>query len=78
MRKLFGIVAVVTVAVILVIGIDHSTPRVEAQIGSRQTEIRRVKMSREDVTTTQTLGVPVGISCVVVTTGVECYVISTR
>jgi hypothetical protein len=77
MRRLFGIVAVIAVAVIIAVGVDRSTPRVDAQGGSRQVEVKRVNMSRGDATT-QTLGVPVGISCLKVETGVECYVVSTR
>ena len=77
MKRLFGLCAVVIVAVILVIGLSDSTSSVEAQGGKREVEVKRVNMSTGQATT-HTLGVPVGISCLEMSTGVECYVVSTR
>ena len=74
MRRLYGLFAVVIVAVILVIGFSDSTPPVEAQ-GARQIEVKRVNMSTGQATA-QTLGVVVGISCLELSTGIECFVVS--
>jgi hypothetical protein len=45
MRRLYALYALVIVAVILVTGLSDSTRIVEAQGGTRQVEIKRVKMS---------------------------------
>ena len=76
MGRLYGILAAVIAAVIVVIGVAYSTPAVQAQ-GGRQVEVKRVIMSADQVTT-QTLGVPVGISCLERNNGVQCFVVSTR
>jgi hypothetical protein len=76
MRTLYWLCAVVTGAVILVVGLSNSKP-VEAQDGNRQVEVKRVNMSSGDASV-RTLGVVVGISCLDLRTGVECFVVSTR
>ena len=76
MRAVQLTVAVVMIAVSFAVGLFYSTFQVEAQ-ATRQVEVKRVKMSDEQVTT-QTLGVVVGISCLDSSSGVECYVVSTR
>ena len=77
MRRLYWICAVVIVSAVLVIGVSDATPSVEAQGGGRQVEIKRVNMNNGQANT-QTLGVVVGISCLQMSTGVECFVVSTR
>jgi hypothetical protein len=77
MRKLYGIFAVAAVSLILVIAFSQSRPAVEAQGGNRQIEVKRVNLSNGQATT-QTLGVVVGISCLELSTGVNCFVVSTR
>ena len=73
-------VVLTVIAVCLVwlsLGGPSVTPGVQAQ-GGRQVEVKRVNVN-EGQATTQTLGVPVGISCLtIVRTGVECFVVSTR
>jgi len=54
MKRLFGILAAVMVALILTIGLSDATPPVEAQGGSRQVEIKRVNMNSGQAST-QTL-----------------------
>ena len=77
----YGILAVVfVVAVIVVFGLSRSIPPVQAQ-GGRQVEVKRVSVSADGpgLATTQTLGVPVGISCLQLRPGtVDCFVVSTR
>ena len=45
MRRPYGLSAVVIAAVILVIGLFYSMPRVKAQSGNREVEIKRVNLS---------------------------------
>ena len=80
MRTRYGFLAVVIAAVIVVFGLSHSTPPVQAQ-GARQVEVKRVSVTADGSgqVTTQTLGVPVGISCLQLRPGaVDCFVVSTR
>ena len=80
MKKLYGMLAVVIASVIVGIGLSNSAPQVHAQ-GSRQVEVKRVSVEAggSGQVTTQTLGVPVGISCLELRPGaVDCFVVSTR
>jgi hypothetical protein len=80
MKTLCGILAVVIASVVVVIGLSYSVPQVQAQ-GSRQVEVKRVSVDAggSGQVTTQTLGVPVGISCLELRPGaVDCFVVSTR
>ncbi|HEX5047350.1 MAG TPA: hypothetical protein VFX89_09540 [Gammaproteobacteria bacterium] len=76
MRMIQLTVAVAMIAVSFAVGLFYSTPQAEAQ-ATRQVEVKRVKMTAEQVTT-QTLGVVTGISCLDSSTGVECFVVSSR
>ena len=60
----------------LSIGGPSVTPPVQAQ-GGRQTEVKQVTVSSGQVTT-QTLGVPTGISCFERNNAIQCFVVSTR
>jgi hypothetical protein len=71
-------VVLTVIAVCLVwlsLGGPSLTIPVQAQ-GGRQVEIKRVNVGAG--ATTQTLGVPVGISCLELGTEVGCFVVSTR
>ena len=61
----------------LSVGGPSVAPPVQAQGGNREVEVKRVNVGSAQATT-QTLGVPVGISCLEVHSGVECFVVSTR
>ena len=81
MEARYGILAAaIVVAVMLVFGVSRLTP-VQAQQGGRQVEVKRVSVPAGSTgqVTTQTLGVPVGISCLELRPGfVDCFVVSTR
>ena len=76
MRAVQLTVAVVMIAVSFAVGLFYSTFQVEAQ-ATRQVEVKRVNLNTGQANT-HTLGVPVGISCLELSSGVECFVVSTR
>jgi len=61
----------------LSVGGPPVTPSVQAQGGNRQVEVKRANVGSAQATT-QTLGVPVGVSCLELHSGVECFIVSTR
>jgi len=80
MRTRYWLLAIVIVAAVVAFGFSNSLQPVQAQ-GGRQVEVKRVSVSAggSGLATTQTLGVPVGISCLELRPGaVDCFVVSTR
>ena len=76
MRMVQVIVAVLMVAASFAVGLFFSASQGDAR-ATRQVEVKRVNLSAGQATT-ETLGVVVGISCVELSTGVDCFVVSTR